>query len=145
MRGKIRETVNNSPLGLGYIILYNILVIFIISSSTSIYNVLCRADFRLTPEEQDIAYEFKAHVMQKIHSQNQNIKKELDLHEKKVDLKKCQQVHKKQIEDQSKSKTSLVNLMNMYEKKAHQGGWVKIMAHIVKTNSKFLSCTVIYP
>lgn len=82
---------------------------------------LLRADFRLTPEEQDIAYEFKAHVMRKIHSQNQNIKKELELHEKKVDLKKCQQAHKKQIEDQQKSQTTLVNLTNVYEKRALQG------------------------
>ncbi|XP_067934119.1 tropomyosin-like [Watersipora subatra] len=76
------------------------------------------ADFRLTPEEQDIAYEFKAHVMRKIHSQNQNIKKELELHEKKVDLKKSQQAFKKQVEDQQKSQTTLSNLVDVYEKRA---------------------------
>jgi len=88
----------------------------------SIFAVLSyRADFRLTPEEQDIAYEFKAHVMRKIHSQNQNIKKELELHEKKADLKKCQQTYKKQVEDQQKSQTTLVSLANVYEKRAVQG------------------------
>ena len=81
----------------------------------------CRADFRLTPEEQDIAYEFKAHVMRKIHSQNQNIKKELELHEKKVDLKKSQQAYKKQVENQQKSQTTLVNLTKVYEDKAKKG------------------------
>ena len=60
----------------------------------------------MTPEEQDIAYEFKAHVMRKIHSQNQDIKKELELHEKKADLKKSQQAYKRHIQDQGKSQTT---------------------------------------
>lgn len=81
----------------------------------------CRADFRLTPEEQDIAYEFKAHTMRKIHAQNQNIKKELELHEKKVDLKKSQQTFQKQIEDQRMSMTTLNNLRKMFEKRALAG------------------------
>ena len=59
--------------------------------------------------------------MRKIHSQNQNIKKELELHEKKVDLKKSQQAYKKQVENQQKSQTTLVNLTKVYEDKAKKG------------------------
>lgn len=88
-----------------------------------------RADFRLTPEEQDIAYEFKAHVMRKIHSQNQNIKKELVLHEKKVDLKKCQQTFKRQVEEQNKSQKTLVALADGFEKRARKG---KIVFQIIQ-------------
>lgn len=83
--------------------------------------LLGSADFRLTPEEQDIAYEFKAKVMRKIHTQNQNIKKELELHEKKGDLKKCQQTFKKKMEDQTMSQSTLVKLTNVYEKRAASG------------------------
>lgn len=59
--------------------------------------------------------------MKKIHAQNQNIKKELELHEKKVDLKKCQQTFQKQIEDQRMSQTTLNNLRRLFEKRALAG------------------------
>jgi len=45
-------------------------------------------------------------------------KKELELHEKKVDLKKCQQTFLKQTEDQRMSMTTLNNLRKMFEKRA---------------------------
>lgn len=79
------------------------------------------ADFRLTPEEQDIAYEFRAKTMRKIHAQNQSIKKELEMHERRGNLKKSQEAYKKQVEDQTKSQTTLVHLTNAYEKRAYQG------------------------
>lgn len=59
--------------------------------------------------------------MRKIHSQNQNIKKELELHEKKVDLKKCQQTFKKQVEQHNKSQNTLARLADVFEKRALTG------------------------
>lgn len=67
--------------------------------------------------------------MRKIHSQNQNIKKELVLHEKKVDLKKCQQTFKRQVEEQNKSQKTLAALADGFEKRARKG---KIVFQIIR-------------
>ncbi|XP_064632292.1 uncharacterized protein LOC135490763 isoform X2 [Lineus longissimus] len=75
---------------------------------------------QLTPEEQELAYELKAQMMRTIEVQNTKLKTELALHDKMQELRVTTPSHRNRIDECNLSRTNLVKLMRLYEKRANE-------------------------
>ena len=77
--------------------------------------------FRLTPEEQELAYELKAGMMRKLETQNAQLKTELDLQNKMKDRIKQDKASMNRKKYDTISHTNAVKLLKMYERKNKEG------------------------
>jgi hypothetical protein len=83
---------------------------------------------RLSPEEQELAYELKVQMMRSIEVQNNKLKTELGLHSKMDELRVTTPSLRSRVEETNLSRTNLVKLMRLYEKKANEGRFHVILA-----------------
>ncbi|XP_013416839.1 uncharacterized protein LOC106178266 [Lingula anatina] len=75
---------------------------------------------KLTPEEQDLAYELKAVMMRNIAVQQQKVKTELALHGKMDEMKKMNWRNQRLKHECELSRTNAIKLMKMFERKAKE-------------------------
>ena len=92
---------------------------------------MCPTRFRLTPEEQELAYELKANMMRKLDKQNEKLETEILLNEKLKNIKKSGNTVEKSKRCNSTSFTNAIKLMKMYERKAKEGEYVCLGAYQV--------------
>ena len=79
------------------------------------------ARFRLTPEEQELAYELKANMMRKLDAQNEKLETEILLNEKLKTVKRAPKTTDRPKRFDNMTLTNAVKLMKMYERKAKEG------------------------
>ena len=90
-----------------------------LSKSSNKYYV---CSFRLTPDEQELAYELKASLMKQLHQQNAKISSEIELHKRFERMKKTERaLTARKTPTDDMSRVNAVRLMKLYEKQAIKG------------------------
>ena len=80
--------------------------------------------FRMTPEEQEMAYELRANMSHKTHEQNTRLSSEIAMNRNLQEMRRKQQekVYSTRTDpDERLSRINAIKLMRMYERRAKEG------------------------
>ena len=83
--------------------------------------------FRLSPEEQETAYEMKAGMMRKLEVQNAKLNAEIMAQKRMKQIERENKAATTVKQDEKLSRLNAIKLMRMYERRAKQGANAKFL------------------